>query len=104
MLAFGFLMTGMVLAQMLEAPKTQEVYSYAINGEISSVEEPNPGYLEGTKREIVQTLHDINPGGQAIQCAGMMAVNPYRLPVYSLAIIVLATGAGCVLFRKSDLK
>ena len=104
LLAFGFLMTGMVLAQMLEAPKTQEVYSYAINGEISSVEEPNPGYLEGTKREIVQTLHDINPGGQAIQCAGMMAVNPYRLPVYSLAIIVLATGAGCVLFRKSDLK
>ena len=104
LLAFGSLMSGMVLNEMLEAPPTHMLYSLDENGEMSSSEEPNPKYLEGTKREIVQTLYDINPGGQAIQCAGMMAVNPYRLPVYSLAIIVLATGAGCVLFRKSDLK
>ena len=64
----------------------------------------SPKYLEGTKREIVQTLYDINPGGQAIQCATMAAVNPPRLPLYSLGIIVLATGAGCALFRKRDLK
>lgn len=104
LLAFGSLMLGMVLNQMLEAPPTHMYYSLDENGEMSSYEEPNPKFLEGTRREIVQTLYDINPGGQAIQCAGMMAVNPYRLPVYSLAIIVLATGAGCVLFRKSDLK
>lgn len=104
LLAFGSLMTGMVLNQMLEAPKMHEVYSLELNGEISSVEEPNPKYLEGTKREIVQTLYDINPGGQAIQCAAMTAVNPPRLPFYSLAIIALSTGAGCALFQKRDLK
>lgn len=104
LLAFGFLMTGMVLNQMLEAPKMHELYSLEVNGELSSVTEPNPKYLEGTKREIVQTLYDINPGGQAIQCAAMTAVNPARLPFYSLAITVLATGAGCALFRKRDLK
>lgn len=104
LLAFGSLMSGMVLNEMLEAPPTHLLYSLDENGEMSSSEEPNPKYLEGTKREIVQTLYDINPGGQAIQCAGMTAVNPLRLPLYSLAIIVLATGAGCVLFRKRDLK
>ena len=104
LLAFGSLMSGMVLNEMLEAPPTHMLYSLDENGEMSSSEEPNPKYLEGTKREIVQTLYDINPGGQAIQCAGMTAVNPLRLPLDSLAIIVLATGAGCVLFRKRDLK
>ena len=69
-----------------------------------SFEEPNPKYLKGTKREIIQSLYDINPGGQAIQCANMTAVNPLRLPLYSLGIIVLATGAGAVLFQKRDLK
>ena len=104
LLAFGFWMVGMVLNQMLEAPKTHVCYSLDENGEMSSYEEPNPKYLEGMKREIVQTLYDINPGGQAIQCATMAAVNPPRLPLYSLGIIVLATGAGCALFRKRDLK
>lgn len=104
LLAFGSLMTGIILNQMLEAPKTHMVYSLADDGSMSSREEPNPKYLEGTKREIVQSLYDINPGGQAIQCAGMTAINPLRLPVYSLVIILVATGAGCILFQKRDLK
>ena len=104
LLAFGSLMSGMILNQMLEAPPTHMRYSLDENGEMSSYEEPNPKYLVGMKREIVQTLYDINPGGQAFQCAGMTAVNPLRLPLYSLGIIVLATGAGCTLFRKRDLK
>lgn len=104
LLAFGSLMTGMVLNQMLEAPETHIVYSLGDDGELASSEAPNPKYLEGTKREIVQTLYDINPGGQAIQCAGMTAVNPFRLPFYSLGIIALSTGVGCVLFQRRDLK
>ncbi|MCI8693291.1 MAG: ABC transporter permease subunit [Lachnospiraceae bacterium] len=104
LLAFGALMSGMILNQMLEAPPMHTNYSLDENGEMSSYDEPNPKYLVGMKREIVQTLYDINPGGQAFQCAGMTAMNPLRLPLYSLGIIVLATGAGCALFRKRDLK
>ncbi len=104
LLAFGFLMTAMVLNEMLDAPETIKEYSLEDDGSMSSFEEPNPKYLTGTNREIVQTLYDINPGGQAIQCAAMTAVNPLRLPLYSLGIILLATGAGIVLFRDRDLK
>lgn len=104
LLAFGSLMAGMVLNQMLEAPPTHPVYSLDQDGNMSSSEKPNPKYLEGTKRAVVQTIYDINPGGQAIQCAVLTAVNPWRLPLYSLAIIALSTGAGCVLLEKKDLK
>ena len=57
-----------------------------------------------TKREIVQFFYDVNPGGQAIQCSTMQPVNLTRLPIYSLAIIVLTTGAGVWIFKKKDLK
>ena len=56
------------------------------------------------KREIVQFFYDVNPGGQAIQCSTMQPVNLTRLPIYSLAIIVLTTGAGVGFSRKKDLK
>lgn len=104
LLAFGLLMTAAILNQMLEAPPTHMVYFLDEDGNMASTEEANPKYLEGIRREIVQTLYDILPGGQAIQCAIMTAVHPLRLPLYSLAIIVLATGGGCVLFQKKDLR
>jgi hypothetical protein len=34
----------------------------------------------------------------------LTAANPLRLPLYSLAVMTLSTGAGCVLFEKKDLK
>ena len=67
-------------------------------------ETENPKYSDGTKREIVQFFYDVNPGGQAIQCSTMQPVNLTRLPIYSLAIIVLTTGAGVWIFKKKDLK
>ena len=104
LLAFGSLMAGIVLNEMLDAPPTHPVYSLDDKGNMTSSEVPNPKYLEGVKKEIVQTIYDINPGGQAIQCAALTAANPLRLPLYSLAVMTLSTGAGCVLFEKKDLK
>ena len=64
----------------------------------------NPKYLDGTKREIVQFIYDVNPRGQAIQCSTMQVVNLKRLPIYSLVIVILTTGAGVWIFKKKDLK
>lgn len=107
LLSCGFLLTGVLLYRMLEEPETILTYSlYSLNEdeEMVSEEKPNPKYLEGTKREIVQALYDINPGGQGIQCALLEAVNPGRLPLYSLALVILTTGAGLFFFKKKDLK
>ena len=53
---------------------------------------------------IVQFIYDVNPGGQAIQCSTMQVVNLTRLPIYSLVIVILTTGAGVWIFKKKDLK
>ncbi len=104
LLSFGLLFAGAMCSKMLDAPKTIPTYSIGENGESTAQEMENPKYLDGTKREIVQFFYDVNPGGQAIQCSTMQIVNLMRLPIYSVTLIVLTTGAGVWLFKKKDLK
>ena len=102
--SFGLLFAGAICNRMLDAPKTIPAYSIGENGENTAQEMENPKYLDGTKREIVQFIYDVNPGGQAIQCSTMQVVNLTRLPIYSLVIVILTTGAGVWIFKKKDLK
>lgn len=104
LLAFGFLLAGAMLNRMLDAPETIPTYTMNENYNPIASEEPNPKYLEGEKRELVQTLYDIIPGGQVIQCSSLQAVNLERLPIYSLIIVILTTGAGVILFEKKELR
>ena len=87
--SFGLLFAGAMCNRMLDAPKTIPAYSIGENGENTAQEMENPKYLDGTKREIVQFIYDVNPGGQAIQCSTMQVVNLTRLPIYSLVIVIL---------------
>ena len=104
LLSFGLLLAGAICNRMLDAPPTIPAYSIGENGETTAQETENPKYSDGTKREIVQFFYDVNPGGQAIQCSTLQPVNLTRLPISSLAIIVLTTGAGVWIFKKKDLK
>lgn len=104
LLALGFFVVGASLNEMLDAPKMISEYSLTIDGSLVNTEVPNPRYLEGIKREIIQTLYDIIPGGQAIQCGMLRSVNLPRLPFYSIGLILLTTGTGVALFRKRDLR
>lgn len=104
LLAFGFLLAGAVLNKMLDAPETIPTYTMDKNNNTIASEEPNPKYLEGEKRELVQNLYDIIPGGQVIQCLSLQALNIERLPIYSLIIVSLTTGAGVILFKKKELR
>ena len=104
LLSFGLLLAGAICNRMLDAPPTIPAYSIGENGETTAQETENPKYSDGTKREIVQFIYDVNPGGQAIQCSTMQVVNLTRLPIYSLVIVILTTGAGVWIFKKKDLK
>lgn len=103
LLAFALLFSGLILNRMLDAPEIIGGYTMGANGELVYGESPNPKYLDGTKRELVQTIYDINPGGQATQCMLLKAVNIERLPIYSLIIVILTTGAGVIFYKKKDL-
>ena len=104
LLAFGLLLVGSFLNNMLQAPKTIPVYTMSENNEPVVSEEPNPRYLEGTEREIVQTFYDVLPGGQAVQCTTLEVVHLPRLPLYSILIMISTTGIGLFCFQKKDLK
>ncbi len=65
---------------------------------------PNPKYLEDKERNAVQFFYDFVPGGQEIQCMSLEAINIERLPIYSLIIVSLTTGAGVIFYKKKDLK
>ena len=106
MLAFGMTMFALTNMNILQAPEFIETASVT-NQETNSyeiIQEPNPKYPSETKKKVYKTLLDINPAGQMFQLAGRTAPNLKVLPLYSLGIIVVFTGAGLVLFKKKELK
>lgn len=104
LLAFGFLLVGVFLSSRLHASKTVQFYTMNETNEPIVEEEPNPYYLDGVKREIAQTIYDVLPSGQAIQCTLLEAVHLPRLPLYSIVIILSTTGIGLICFQRKDLK
>lgn len=103
MLSFGMMMVALTCFNILEAPKTIQEATM-VNGETKIEELPNPKYPSDSKKKVCQTILDINPAGQMYQIASRSSANLKILPLYSLGILVIFTGAGLVLFRKKELK
>jgi len=103
MLTFGMIMVALTCLNILNAPKFVRTGSF-VNGEMKFEEVENPKYPSKEKKKVCQTLLDINPAGQGFQIAGRSAPNLKVLPLYSLGIMVIFTGAGMLLFKKKELK
>lgn len=98
----------MIISNKLEASEYYEDFEMRTSetGEVlyEPVERKNPNYITGTKREIYELLNNILPCNQFYQITGNNTDNAGKMAVYSALIIILANGAGVVLFRKKDLK
>ena len=106
LLSLALLAAGTYLEGRLEARPTVQGYALTVNGEIVEAEEsPNPAYVpEGPVRDTLQFLSDFTPGGQTLQHVNQRAEHPEVLIAYDAAVLVLATAAGLLLFRRKDLK
>jgi len=105
-LAFALMIFALVCLSNLsetEYINTTEIVNFETN-EVIYKEIPNPHYLSEQERKIYQTLLDINPSGQGFQITGRIASNLKLLPIYSLAISILFTSTGILLFKKKELK
>lgn len=104
-LAYFLLFLGIFLNNRLSEPELFPERQYVEDGQIVTVAAyPNPRYVSGAKRAVYQFLYDL-PGCHTVQLAFTADTGaPSRLPLYSLAVIVLSTGIGILLFRKKDLK
>ena len=64
----------------------------------------NPAYVDGTQRTVYELIADILPTGQAIQLNNLEFERAVRWPVFSLIMLVIATVAGYLPFRKRDIR
>ena len=115
-LALVLLVSGSFIHQKLGEPKLYDNY-VTVNemGIPTQVEQlPNPQYIEGTPRIVLEVLSDLLPSGQAIQLAdafdteGMtdesIAKAPYRWMGYSLLVTFLTSVLGIALFQKKEIR
>ena len=104
-LALCLLFAASLVGGMLSEPEM--VQGYALNDEgqvVFSDPSPNPRYVSGSKRAVLEVIYDILPTGQAFQLSNNECVHPARLPAFSLLLTLVTTAAGALLFRRRDLK
>ena len=65
---------------------------------------PNPRYVEGMKREILDFIMDLLPTGQAYRVAYLDVVHPVLMILCSLGLTVFITVFGIFQFERKDLK
>lgn len=115
-LALVLLMSSSYIYQRLGE---QEMYdNYVSVNEVgipTQVEQlPNPLYIDGTPRAVLEVVNDLLPSGQAIQLADAFDADgiankdienaPYRWLGYSFLVIALTSGMGIALFRKKEIR
>lgn len=108
LLAFILFFAGIAIRQRLDEPETFEIVEYdEKTGEtIYTGQMENTKFLPSSSRQIYEFLDNFLPGGQGLRLSGMMMPEltfDWVLPLYSLGIVILCTGAGLVLFTRKDL-
>lgn len=89
----------------LTEPEMVQDYVMTENGmPIPGDPHPNPRYVTGTKRAVLEVIYDVLPTGQAFQISNNECAHPVRLPIFSLLLTLVTSTAGALLFRRRDLK
>ena len=115
-LALVLLVSSSYIYQRLGEPEMYDNY-VSVNevGIPTQVEQsPNPLYIDGTPRAVLEIVNDLLPSGQALQLADAFDSEgiankdiknaPYRWQGYSLLVIILTSGMGITLFRRKEIR
>ena len=108
---FLLLIASIYLRSRLDAPEFYDAPEFFTECSVNEAGEivwvglvDNPQYLSGTQRAVCEFLYNLLPHSQAIQYASRQTQNLWQMPLYSLLVILLSTGAGLLLFRRKELK
>lgn len=105
-LTLVFLCFATYVNSRLDQPEYYDEYSYRDeSGVIQTVPaEINPNYISGTARTVFEFINEAFPYSQ-IFFVGFEEMEKVTLyPLYSLAVILLTTGGGIIVFRKKNLQ
>lgn len=107
LLFLGLLLITSIIENALNQPEMTSGVLMTANGIEMSDPSPNPNYVRGDTRRIYEFIIDFLPTGQGLQMWQLEidnAVRMVRMLVSSVAITVLTTLGGIVIFKKKDLK
>ena len=116
-LSVVFLMLASAIFYKIEQPEYIDSAKSVVmddDGNITGVDmvrEKNPQYLRGAKRKFYELLNNALPNNQIMQLGDNEMAKDEKIPsniryfpLYSLALIVVTTASGVLVFRKKDLK
>lgn len=111
-LCMALLGSGLLLKAKLEEPKMYPPRMEFRVGErgladgefVEHPEEPNPNYVDGAARHVMEFFYHFSPGGQAMELSIANGQRLWLMPLYSGIILVSSTVAGLLLFHRKDLK
>lgn len=107
LLAFFLFFTGIAIRQRLDEPEMIERVEYdPVSLEEIYTNQENHSYLPASRRRIYEFLDRFLPGSQGLRLSGIMMPKltfDGIMPLYSLVIFLVTTGAGLMVFTKKDI-
>ncbi|MDE7298996.1 MAG: ABC transporter permease [Lachnospiraceae bacterium] len=101
---FALLMAASMIINRLAQPEMVSDALFTADGLVFSDPMPNPYYVSGTTRKLLDFIVDLIPAGQGQRLAINEAAHPLRMILSSAFVTVFATLCGLFLFEKRDLK
>lgn len=103
---FALLFVSFFIHGRLQEPEIHPAVIYQDDSGNLITEEsaPNPWYVGGSKRAVMEFLTEFLPTGQTALLLDQDAVPPTRLFIWDAVLILAVTGPGLFLFGRKDLK
>lgn len=101
---FLMLFAASIMSNRLGEPEMVSDTLITENGITFSDPKPNPRYVDGMAREVLDFAVDLLPAGQGMRLAMGEAKNPVRMLLSSVFVSGFVTWGGIFLFRRKNLK
>ena len=99
-----FLLSSKLISELNISPEARDLLTLVDGKPVYSNPYPNPMYVSGVKRTLIEVLVDLLPAGQSIQISNLEADRINRFPMLSALFILLTSGIGVFAFRKKDIR
>lgn len=104
LLFLGFLLTASWVYNTLMEPEMTAGFIMTVDGVQTAELTPNPNYVSGVMRKVLELILDILPTGQEALLSNGGIVRPLLNLAASVAITVFTTLAGMAVFERKDIK
>ena len=102
---FLLMIVASTVNEALSQPETtQEFISFSLDGVVLGDPIPNPAYVSGIKRDVLEFVMQFLPTGQGILVVHGEITNPVVNMLYSVLVTVIVNFCGIIAFKKKDLK